>query len=143
MVQLVSCSNGGADIRRTLWSFWEAAAGPALKYMVCHQSRPASLVRSPKPPSVIAVEILEGSHGKTIAGQVRLYLEYLIEPHVITEVGIVIERIVPSISRPSAVNVARKDMNDTVLNLFSNLYQIHVFPASCWAFNLEISGFSI
>jgi len=69
VVQLLSPPNNDADIRRTLWSFGEAAAGPALKNMVRHQSRPASLVGGPKSPSVIAVEILEGSHDKTIAGQ--------------------------------------------------------------------------
>ena len=136
-------SNNDADTRRTLWSFGEAAAGPTLKNMVRHQSRPASLVGSSESPSVIAVEILEGSHGKTIAGQVWLYLGYLVEPHVITEVGIVIEYIAPSIGGPSAVSVARKDMNDAVLNLLSNFHQVHVFPASCWAFDLRITDFSI
>lgn len=69
----VTPSDDGAGFRRTLWCFGEAAAGPTLKNVVRHQPRPASLVGSTKPPSVIPVEILEGGYGKFVANPVKLY----------------------------------------------------------------------
>jgi len=58
---------------RTLWSLGEAAASPTLKNVIRHQPRPAGLVGSTKPPSVIAVEILEGNYGEIIASLVGLH----------------------------------------------------------------------
>jgi hypothetical protein len=130
------------DIKRTLWSFGEAAGGPTLKNMVRYQPRPASLVGSTKPPSVITVEKLVVMVS-IIASQVQLCLGYLVEPYVIPEVGIVIKNIVPTVCGPSAINVAPKDVGDAVLDLFSDFDQVHILPASCRTLDLIVTGFSM
>jgi hypothetical protein len=58
-------------------------------------------------------------------------------------VGIVIEYIVPPIGGPSAIHVAPKYVNNTVLDLLSNFDQVHILPASCRAFNLSATEFSM
>ena len=83
------------------------------------------------------MEKLEGSDGETVGGRTWWYSGYLVEPHVITEVGIMIEHIVSSIGGPPAINVAPKYVSNAVLDLLSNFDQIHILPASCRTFNLR------
>lgn len=54
-----------------------------------------------------------------------------------------IENIVSSIGGPPAVSVARKYVNNAVLNLLCDFDQVQVLPASCWTFNLETAGISL
>jgi hypothetical protein len=57
-------------------------------------------------------------------------------------VGIVIKDIVPSIRRPSPINIAPKDMDDAMLNLFSDFDQVHILPAPGGALDLMATVFS-
>ena len=61
---------------------------------------------------------------------------YLVEPHVIAEVRVTIELRVPSIICPSALTVATEDMDDAMLNFFSDVRKVHIITATRRAFHL-------
>lgn len=63
---------------------------------------------------------------------------HLEEPNVVPEEGIKIEFLVSSVESTTPMNIAAKDMNDTMLNFFGNLKQIHVVPTAGGALHLQI-----
>lgn len=63
--------------------------------------------------------------------------DHLVEPHIITEVRITIQLDVAAIRGTLALAVTSKDVNDSVLNLLSDVGEIHVIAATSWAFNLH------
>ena len=62
---------------------------------------------------------------------------HLVEPHIVPEVGIKVEFLVPSIESAASVNIATKDMDDAMLNFFGHLEEIHIIPAAGGALNLQ------
>lgn len=66
------------------------------------------------------------------------------EPHVVAEMRVMVQQGVPSVGSPLAVNITSEDVDDTVLNLFSNLGQIHVITAASGALDLQmVSEYSV
>jgi hypothetical protein len=65
-------------------------------------------------------------------------MEELVEPHVVAEVGIIIQLVVTPVSGPATFHVAPKDMNDSVLDLLRNRDEIHVHAASRRALDLKV-----
>ena len=61
---------------------------------------------------------------------------HLIEPHIVTEEGILVKLGVPSICSPLAFFVTTEDVDDPVLNLLRNVGQVHEITTTCRAFDL-------
>jgi len=118
--------NSGEDVvkvvircnRRGPWGMGKTTVHAGVVYHLCDQSCPTGLMRSTEASSVVTVE-------------------ELIEPDVITPVGVVVEHINSSIAGAAPVIVARKDMLEAVLELFRNLAEVHVIAGALGALNLE------
>lgn len=67
-------------------------------------------------------------------------MEELVEENVISKVGVTIEFLVPTVRRTPAVHVASKDVNETMLDLFSDLGEVHVVAAASRALDLEVAA---
>jgi hypothetical protein len=62
---------------------------------------------------------------------------HLVEPDIVPEEGIKVEFLVSSIESATSVNIAAKDMDDTMLNFFGHLEEIHIIPAAGGALDLQ------
>lgn len=63
---------------------------------------------------------------------------HFVEPDIITEMWITVQFRIATISRSSSLNIAPKDVDDTVLNLLRNFDEVHVFATACRAFDLKV-----
>ena len=85
-------------------------------------------------------------HGSTAIGSIpedevaSRVQTHLVEPHVIPEVGIVVELRIAAISGTLAFHIAAEDVDNTVLYLLSNLHQVHIITAPLGAFDLSGCG---
>jgi hypothetical protein len=68
----------------------------------------------------------------------RIAVEELVEPHVILPELIEIKAIVAVVDAPSSVVRSRKQVLQTMLDLLSNLAQMHIVAATGRAFDLEL-----
>lgn len=87
--------------------------------MIRDQPRPSSLMRRSESTSTIC-------------------MEELIEPHVVAEVGIVIQLVVSPVRRSTALHVAPEDMNDSVLDLLCDRDEVHVHATPSGALDLKV-----
>lgn len=62
---------------------------------------------------------------------------HLVEPYVVTEMGIEIEFIISTVSSSSSFGIATEDVNDSVLDLFCYRNQIHVISTARRTFDLS------
>lgn len=65
-------------------------------------------------------------------------MEVFVEPDVVTEMWICVELRVPTVRSTPSLGVTSKYMDDTMLNLLSDIGQIHVVTATRRAFDLQI-----
>lgn len=59
------------------------------------------------------------------------------EPDIVSEVRVSIKLGVPSISRPPAIHVPSKDVDDAMLDLLRNFAKVHVVAASRGTLHLK------
>ena len=62
---------------------------------------------------------------------------YLVEPHVVTEMRIVIELRAPSVCSSSTFHVATKDMDNPMLDFLSDGSEVHIIATTCRTFHLD------
>ena len=60
------------------------------------------------------------------------------EPHVVTEMWIVIEFRIIAIGGASTLHITPKDMDDAVLQFFGDVREVHVVPAVGGTLDLEL-----
>lgn len=84
-------------------------------------------------------------HGSTTStksdseiGAGRPQIAYLVEPYVVTEVRISVQLRVSTVSGTLPLRVTPKDVNDSVLDFFGNIGEVHIIAAACGAFNLQM-----
>lgn len=65
-------------------------------------------------------------------------VEVLVEPDIITEERIGIEFRVPSISSTLAFYIATEDVDNTVLNFFGDIGQVHEITTARRTLNLKV-----
>lgn len=64
-------------------------------------------------------------------------MEELVEPDVVSEVGISIQPDGPTIGCTTPIRITSKDVNDAMLNFFRNFVQRHVVSTSSRAFDFK------
>lgn len=119
-------------------SFRQTTGDASLKNMVCHKTGPASLMRCAESSSIICMEKL---HIWSAAAPCKTNINrkaHFVEPHIVTEVRIIIKLIIPSVSGSSPFHITTKDMDDTMLDFLRYRDQIHIVPTSCGTFDLKI-----
>lgn len=62
----------------------------------------------------------------------------LVEPDIVTEVWVTVQLDISTVRRPFAVPVTSEDVNDTVLDLFSDVGEVHVVPTAGRALYLDL-----
>jgi hypothetical protein len=65
---------------------------------------------------------------------------HLVEPNIIPEEGIKVEFLVSSIERAAPMNISAKNMDDTMLNFFGYLKQVHIFATAGGTFYLQLAA---
>lgn len=104
--------------------------------MESNEAGPTCLVRGTKTPSIIRVEELESRVNMAPACDAPSPT-HLVEPHIVSEMGVPIEFRVSSIRRSTPIHVPSKDVDNAMLDFLCNFAQIHVVPATGGAFDLE------
>lgn len=82
-------------------------------------------------------------HGKTgtivlSALCMKMNYTYFVKPDIITEMLITVQLRITTISGPSALSIAPKDVYNTVLDLFRDFGEVHIFATSGGAFDLKV-----
>ena len=97
---------------------------------------PPCLMRGPKTSTVITVEVLD----RALYTPKNKYYgsPYLEKPNIIPEEGIEVEFLVSSIESAASMDIAAKDVDDTMLNFFGDLEQIHIFSTAGGTFYLQL-----
>ena len=67
----------------------------------------------------------------------RCLNSHLEEPNIVPEERVEVEFLVSSIESATPVNVAAKNVDDTMLNFFGYLEKIHIIPAASRTFHLQ------
>lgn len=93
-------------------------------------------MRCSKTTTIISVEELGKQTEYTRHRKNSILKSHLIEPNVITEVGIGIQLGVSAVGGTFSFMVAAENMDDAVLNLFSDIGQVHEIAATSGALDL-------
>lgn len=65
-------------------------------------------------------------------------IAYLVEPDVVTEVGVTVQLDVTTIRCPLTLTITSENVDDAVLNLFGDVCEVHVIPTASRAFYLDL-----
>lgn len=93
-------------------------------------------MRCPQATTVIGMEELSSRHQH--CDDLHGRLSHLVEPDIIAEVRVEVQRIVSTVRSSPAIHITAENMDDTVLNLFGDTDKVHVFSTSCRALHLYL-----
>ena len=106
--------------------------------MVRYKTWPPRVVRRAESSSIVGVEELKIRRKVEWAPRyITAINAYLVEPHVVTEMRIIVKLRAPPVCGPSTFHVATEDVDNSMLDFLGDGSEVHIIATTCRTFHLD------